>query len=238
MSGEYVSKATSIHDEVVAALQSDCDWEKRKEIVIGEYDAYLKLIPEFFSSHGEAAGIKDMYKKLKELDRFRDRIISAIDITRIGNIYVEYYTGMCDFVDEVIENAESSNGISNDLIEALDLAKKGDPQFVDSLFGGKNGERVDTRLTEAVANVEYLIDFIEVLKMMKLNAERFYGAAASVNQDDTVKESIKLLVSSAGTYCSRLIIEIFENYTKITDTLNNKFTTPEENSEQQELKLF
>lgn len=235
--GEYGSKAAAIHDNVVNALQSDCDWEKTKEIVISEYDAYLKLIPDFFSSHGEANGIRDMYKKLKELDGVRDRVIPVIDLSKVGNIYVEYYTGMCDFVDEVIEKATSS-GVTSELTEALELAKKGDPQFVDSLFGGKNGERVDTRLTEAVTNIEYLIDFIEVLNIMKLNAQRFYGTAASVKDNDCVRESVKLLATSAGIYCSKLLAEIFADYTKITNTLNNKFESPMENPEQQELKLF
>jgi hypothetical protein len=230
---DYVSLVDNIHDATNQVVPSIDNLKSYADAVANECESYVKLIPDFFSSHGEAESIKQMYRKLKELDYTRNRVICVVDIPNVSSIYRDYFDGMVrfinDFISKMTDNTPSAN-LSN-MNESMDLAKKADSEFVASLFGGKNGECTDTELTEAVSNVEYLIDFMDHMKDMtnavKCIFEKSENLISLNNERNTcelnarVLDCVTLVSKSLGDYCNKLIKEIFRTYLQIMDTLNN-----------------
>ena len=163
-----------------------------------ELTTYADIIPEFFSYDKEALKLKALYKKLKELDYVRNRVISCIDVERAGNLYMEYFTGMCSFINKYIDEAKSENTENLPLMEKqLQTAIQADPLFIDSLFGGKNNERVEKELTDAIQNVEYLVDFIKVLMNIRENVNLILTNAESLSGKYGTSRTTGIKYSSA-----------------------------------------
>lgn len=182
---------------------------------------FERFIPDFFSYEGEANNIKDMYAKLKDLDYARNRVIPFIDVNLGSHVYMDYYTGMREFMESLI-NAVRNNDTEKleKMRQQIDIAQNGDEYFVNSIFGGKNNEEKTETIKDAVSNVEFLIDFISIIKTMKINIESAFCNMGEYYENPMVRSMTLLMVESMTRYCYRTLVTIIDTYNHIKDTLN------------------
>lgn len=193
-----------------------------KDIIVKEINKYEEMIYQFFSKEGKADEIKEMYNKLRDISYSRNKPLSYIDCNFGSHMYQEYYSGMCSFVRESLSILNSTIGEETEQVkeikDKLDLANKSDSLFVDSLFGGNNNEAKQADLKTAVVNVEYLIDFLPLLKSFKGDIEDICAAA---NEKCPIsRECISLLASSVASYCKQCVDTVLKTYDDIINALH------------------
>ena len=225
MQNEFKAKLDSVRASAERVYKSSNDIKEICRESMDELTCYETIIPEFFSYNNEAVGIKTMYKKLKELNYTRNKVIPCIKVSCAGYLYDEYFEGMYTFIDNFFKEV-SSNGPNVALMEKqLQTAIEGDPLFIDSLFGGKNNEVVNEELTSAVANIEYLVDFLELLKSIRQMVGDMCNRACELSGYDNSINVVRLAVNSTGSFSNRVIKTIIDTYKAINFSLDDKPTT-------------
>lgn len=199
---------------------------------------YESFIPEFFSKNGESEGIKKVYKSIKENMGSEKSIISS-DITKSGYIYKEYMEGMTSFINDIFNTAitESTDELKS-YKEKFEKAKEKDSLFINSLFNGSLNEQVEMPLSEAVCNLEYLIDFIPELSDMKekcSNLNESYNNIDNNEKEALINNSLNMLFESVDNYCYSTIKNIVTTYSEIQDKLFNETV---QNNNVNNFKLF
>lgn len=190
--------------------------------LLDELDFYSGIIPEFFSYQHEAEKIKALYRKLKTLDYMGNKVVSCIDVERAGSSYREYFEGMVSFINNYIDEA-CNNGENLPLLQKqLQTAIEGDPMFIESLFGGKNNERQNVELTEAIKNVEYLVDFLDALKCMRTTLNEVIDRCFNTQPSTDLCKVVTLLTNSVSNFSNRVIYTIMDTYEIINCSLDNR----------------
>lgn len=199
----------------------DCqDINKLIESIHNELSVYKTAIPNFFSSRGEADGIRKLYNELE--NRPNDiRIIPVIDLCVAGSIYSEYVSGMLEFIHDVFRLAPTcSDSHCVSYREKIQRAEQNNSIFIRSLFGGENNESSDKSLKDACGNIEYLIDFVKILDEFN---QQCGALQVPATDDETMKtlivDSVRLYFDSIGMYCSNVLECVFKTYDMICDSL-------------------
>ena len=199
------------------------------ESLLDNIACYESFIPEFFSKTGEADGIREMYTGIRNnLDN--EKTIMCIDINNTANIYNEYMEGMSKFITDItaIEITEATNELTV-FKENFNVAKQNDSIFIESLYDGKlkENEKMEVPLSEAVANIEFLIDFIPQMSMIKESCISLYNSTKEQPNNDCaelVNDGLKMLFESVDKYCYSTISNIVTTYSDIKDKLFNENT--------------
>ena len=198
-----------------------------------EFLSYLEsVIPEFFSRNGEAEGIHKMYDFMSESDN--DLVVDCVDVRESAKIYSEYIEGMNKFIQEIKESGSNADASNMPEIEVkLETASTNDGIFISSIFGGAVNSKKETTIKEASDNIEYLIDFIPQIKGFKESVVDITEAVKltpkySQEQEKLLTESLEMLYKSISNYCKSNIINIFETYNDINESINNPASNVEE----------
>lgn len=231
MFNDFKNRLSSIGEEGLHARDCACPTTIHNS-VNKELTTYSKIIPEFFSYNNEALKIKSLYKRLRELDYSRNRVIPCIDVCRAGNLYAEYFDGMRSFIHKFIDEACSTEPTNLPLMEKqLNTAIQADKMFIDSLFGGKNNEACNEELTEAVKNLEYLVDFIDVITEIHESIDSIFSRSESLfTKYKGMTDALRLVSNSACYACNRIISTIMDTYNDINNALDDKTETPVDNT--------
>ena len=199
-------------------------------------DFYESIIPEFFSKTGEAEGIRNLYTLIKEnAGNENERTVCVNDMIGCNQIYLEYVEGMEEFIKQ-LRNSDENIIISENYKDKLSTAKENRDSFIDSLYNGKIREQSEEVLSEAVTNIEFLIDFIPELKGLKtICAENANCTFESANElkNNLMDESLQLLYESVEKYSYETLKTVFETYLNIKEVAEAE---PEE--EDKPFKLF
>lgn len=223
MHDELKCKLDAIRKQSEDVYKNSNDIDEIKKKVLNELVCYTHIIPEFFSYDREAIKIKELYKKLKDLDFTRNKVISCVDICKAGCTYNEYFEGMVTFINDFISKAQAENEDLTLIEKQLQTAIQGDPLFIDSLFGGKNNEPVEEELTDAIKNVEYLVDYFETLKTMTKTVSDICERANMISSKyEYIINAIKLIANSTGAFSCRVIASIVDIYDCINERLDNR----------------
>lgn len=218
---EFKSKLASVRASAERIFNNTNDVNTIKEESLKELSFYASAIPEFFSYNNEAVRIKNMYKKLKELDYTRNKVIPCINVKCASYIYREYLDGMINFIIDYHKKICCNSEDLPLMEKQLQTAIQGDPLFIDSLFGGKNNEITEEELTDAVSNVEFLVDFLEFLKYMENNIHQVYNHCCEQNSENTsITNCIRLIANSTCCFSNRIISAIMNIYEDINNTLD------------------
>ena len=221
MQNEIKSKLVSALNDGTQFYKTATDVCEIHKTSLKELDHYMAVIPEFFSYNNEAVRIKMMYKRLKELDYARNKVIPCVNIEAATRIYNEYFDGMINFAKDYIQALSSSNNNLALMEKQLQTALQADSMFIDSLFGGKNNESTNEELTEAVKNVEFLVDFIDWLKSRKETINNLCNNCSSADRK-ACAPVIGLVASSVCRFSNRVISDILSIYEAINDSLDDK----------------
>lgn len=207
--------------------------------LINGIDFYESFIPDFFSKNGEANGIRAMYKGIRE-SLENEKTINAIDVNKSAEIYNEYMEGMIEFILDIsnITFVEACDELKI-FEEKFEKAKEKDCIFIESLYDGKLNEETEMVLSEAVSNIEFLIDFIPQLKTMKercINLNESFKNKTENQEIELVNKSLEMLYESVNNYCYSTVKNIVTTYYDINDKLFN--VTPSSNEEKPMFQLF
>lgn len=234
MQNEFKQKLLAIRANAEQIYKECIDPKTIGQEIMKELGCYSTIIPEFFSYKNEAVRIKALYKKLKDLDYTRNKVIPCIKVTCAGYLYKDYLDGMYTFLDKLFKEA-SSNGENIQLMEKqLQTAIQGDPLFIDSLFGGKNNEVCQEELTDAIQNVEYLVDFLDYLKSISQMVGDVCSRGAECSTYSHSIDAIKLIANSVSMFSNKVLGTIMDTYCAIQNALDNKVETPVDT----QLKVF
>lgn len=201
------------------------------ETVISEATYFTDSIKNFFSNNGEAAGIKSMYESIKE-DMISDspKVISCVDINIGSSMYKEYVEGMVKFIDD-FKNAIMENKADelSKLKEQLSVAKNNDSIFVESIYGGQLNSIKETRLDDAICNIEYLIEFNDDISNMINECTAIHESFESIDDSedkDSLIEAANLLYESIDNFSFKTLNNIFKTYCSINDSLSSPVAEP------------
>jgi hypothetical protein len=183
------------------------------ETLVNELHDYRNLIPEFFSKNGESKGIRAMYENVKNPE-YENRTIFSPDLNMSQKIYEEYVDGMVNFIKDLDKSVTENSNVEK-FEEKLNLAKKNDKIFVESLFGGEHNSDIELSLNEAVQNLEILVDFIPKLDNIYDRCETLKESVSSNNE--LVKESLNMLYESISNFCYNEVKNVIDTYYSIND---------------------
>jgi hypothetical protein len=224
MQNEFKSKLLSVKLSAIQARQNTNDINEIRKEALKELDIYTRVIPDFFSYNSEAVRIKTMYKKLKELDYIRNRVIPCINVDYATRIYNEYLDGMSNFIKDYCEKICRNDCDLSLMEKQLDTAIQGDPLFIQSLFGGKNNESTNEELTYAVTNVEFLVDFLECIKNMINTINCVCDRCMTCPTCPQMVNSVRLITNSICCFSNCVIDTIMSIYEDINNSLDGKTT--------------
>ena len=232
----FIDKLMAIRSDSEKAYSEINEINTIRQKVMEELDSYARIIPDFFSYNNEAVRIKALYKKLHELDYTRNRVINCVDVQRADCLYDDYFEGMIKFVDKFINEAGSGGENTSLMEKQLQTAINSDGLFIDSLFGGKNNESQEDKLTDAISNVEYLVDFLQKIDDMKRIVGDICDRATKTTVTyEYVTKSIRLVANSVGSFSARVIKTIMDIYEAINTCIEDKPTVSTDNTN---LKVF
>jgi len=211
------------------------------EGVCKEIEFIEGFIPEFFSKNGEANNIKIMYEKLDEINKSDEsKEVSCVDVNKGFHIYKEYVEGMLKFINDIknVDMLTESRDFEN-YSSQFNQAKRKDALFIDAIYGGNINQSVNTNVTEAVSNIEFLIEFIPELKILKEYCDTLHNS--SINSNDTTKEKLfnessEMFYESVGYYIHSTVKNVLSTFCDINDKLNEEIVTTE--SVKDNFKLF
>lgn len=191
---------------------------------------YESFIPEFFSKTGEADNIRKMYKDIKD-EKNELKTVEYIPVVESATLYNEYIDGMVKFINEIKETAITENVADLDAFSTkFNNAKQNDSAFIESLFNGRLTEKRDVVLTEAVSNVEFVIDFVTNIEEMK---NRCNEIKESVNSSDKnlktelLENCCNMMCESVNNYCCNMLKTVIDTYQNINKSLYSESTISE-----------
>ena len=200
-----------------------------------EIEFFESFIPEFFSKNGEAQGIRDMYKGIRD-NIAMESTITCLDLNKISEVYNEYMEGMIQFINDVnnLDTITESEEFS-DYTEKFNNAKANADKFMETLYSGKSkySKFEDMVLSEAVMNIEHLIDFIPKMNEMKAicnNFNKMVKECTDEKKKTLLDDSVQLLYESVGAYSHSTISNIIETYSNINEALNTENKKEEKRS--------
>lgn len=220
-----VKNCEEILNQKYNELQKETDAYTRVESMITFIESF---IPEFFSKDGEEKGIRSMYKDLHVAMEsvFYDKKVPCVDIHHGFHIFKEYLEGMNAFISDVKE-ADGALEMES-FEEKICSAREKDGLFIESLYGGSLNKVVDTELSEATSNIEFLIDFIPELKRMKETCKEYHESAIEEgDKGRLIKESMDMLYDSISHYCYHTIENVITTYESIQRSLSGEDVTME-----------
>lgn len=213
---KYLYELNVIYTDTLDS-SSDLDYNGIIDKTLYILDMYGNVIRTFFSTdNGEANNIKNIYKKLEDLEYSSNKIVDIVDIQGKYETYFEYYTGMVKFINDIISSAYNSKDLSL-YDKQIETAKKCDPDFISSLF--KNNE---VELTNSTYIFDELIEFYNhICTDFKLAVKNFSLDPESDFESETVDNALLLMMKSINNYCNRFIESTLTSYNIIYNTLYN-----------------
>lgn len=200
--------------------------ESTVENLVESIDYYKGFIPEFFSKNGEATGIRNMYRDIHDMtENGKEASINCADIDNAFSMYTEYVDGMIKFINDIrgMDISDDSSKIEV-FSEKFKSAQEKDHIFIESLYNGSLGKKEDMALTEAVSNIEFLIDFIPSLDSMKSKCcvvKESVEDVTNETQKDLLNGCISMLCESVNDFCYQTINTVIDTYNKINIALES-----------------
>lgn len=223
----YKELLGNIRSNAANIISGNEDVCTKKEAALHELSQYEDLIPRFFSSNGEADTVRKVYGILSDIDYAKNDSIPVIDVNLSAHIYMDYYHGMVKFANQLCDVISRGDNEKLEVMKnQLQTAVGGDSLFIDSVFGGSNNARKDEVLTDAISNVEFLIDFPKLLEEIKSNIQSVCCVECGDNL--VMKECIQLVLKSSNTFCFHALEEVMDTYESILQKILPEAATPVE----------
>lgn len=217
---EFITKLLNIYDEYKNT--SEEDMQSKYQAIKSLLSLYESYIPEFFSKSGASENIRKIYEEI-DAGAFEGKTINTIDMNLSSHIYKEYFTGMMKFAIDIINTCanELSDDVKTTCEEKLQKAHQADNSFIDSLFGGTNNETKECSVKDAVSNIEFLIEFIPMIKDFQVSIDQIHDSMQ--NEKNEMTDSCGLVVfNSIAYYCNKSMMNMIQTYDMIENLANSQ----------------
>ena len=213
-------------------LEEHHNWFQRQkpdlECIVESLTYYENFIPDFFSKNGEADGIKQMYRGIRNrMGRYGvTPMLECVDLNQGNHIYNDYLSGMTEFIEDIeaVKMTEQASEVLESFEEKIESAKSKDAIFIESVYNGKLSSLEEVELTEAVTKLEFLIDFIPQLGNLKEQCRVLNESCEreeNPQKKKLLQDSIGMMYESVENYCNTTIKNIVTTYYGIYDKLYN-----------------
>lgn len=213
------------HNRFINQLEGTEKVHDKIHSLISELTFYESFIPSFFSKYdgGEGDGIRLIYETMRnEMPR---TMFETVDLDFALSKYMEYMEGMEEYITKIaIKNGTglATESVS-EILDNIKFVKERDSQYIDSIFGGKNNEKKEEPYSEAVKELEFLIDFIPKLSEFKEKCSSIQQVFESSNPENGINSSIlTLYLESVSNFCHNNIREIISTYYDILESVSTK----------------
>ena len=154
--------------------------------------------------------IKEIYDGLKN-NAYEGKSIQDIDVIRASEIYKEYEAGMLQFIDDIM-NSDVNQGEDNK--QKLNDATNKNEEFILSIFGGDRNPLGDESISDAMKNVEFLVDFISNIQDAFTKCNELVGKCIS-GENEIYDGCCVLYMKSYSLYAKCVLANIFDSINKI-----------------------
>lgn len=215
---DYNAIRSVLYEEFDQSLVRAANIQEFKTAACKLFRGYITLISDFFADPKIKKDIAQMYSRLRVIGIVRNIPIDVVNIQNSADIYQDYLGGMIQFISAVVSDASAGN--SEIHVPNITIAEEKDTEFVSSVFGGQNSPIKPTPLTDAVSNVEYLVDFSDCLNELIGKLTTAFSEADSVCSDENVRRILRTMVHSSARFSNELMKEAFKTYEMILDGLD------------------
>lgn len=187
-----------------------------------ELNNYSTAIKDFFT--GKEEEIKYIYKSIRE-NKFPYNKVSCYDINSALHQYMEYYPGLVEFINKLIDLKDSDNIDPSSVQSTIANVNNRDKEFICSIVCGEKNELEEMGINDAMKNVESLIDIYNSLsdyKKMVENACRTVDNNNCGKYCNEIKQGLKVLVTSITCFNSKVISEVVKTYDKIHQSIQER----------------
>ena len=196
-------------------------------LVIETIKKFGDIIKKFFSSCDDdnccGQCIHEVYNKLEKDIDFRLIKISTLDLNIIIKHYNEYSVGMKLFIEQILK----SNNYQDEK-EKVDTALKNailkDDLFINHIFSDEN--KCETRIKDAIQNLEVLIDFIPDMETKISEIKDFESHYKDDSDIDLWNQLMNLYLTSYVKFSYNLILNVFKIFSTIYGKLNYNVIKP------------
>lgn len=156
------------------------------------------------------ATIKEIYEGIRNND-YEGKTIQDIDVIKASEIYKEYEAGMLQFIDDIMNSDVNQ---SDDNKQKLNDATNKNEEFVLSIFGGDRNPLADENVSDAMKNVEFLVDFINNIQDAFAKCNELVSKCIS-GENEIYDGCCVLYMKSYSLYAKCVLANIFDSINKI-----------------------
>lgn len=195
------------------------------ELVSNEFHSLSEIIKDFFLSKKDE--IKAIYNHIRNND-FPYNKINCFDIQAAIASYMDYNTGLVDYVLRILDLQESDEISTETLTASLDKVSDKDSMFTHRLFTyGTDESPVENKdLNESMKNIEVLIDMDHNFNTFKMEiidvVNKYNEIKDNPYKAEIMKKGILFMINSIRTYHYYCIKAIFRCYTSIHKSIQNR----------------
>ena len=151
-----------------------------------------------------------------------------LDINFISSTYLEYFEGMIEFINKVVDLHDSDEVSNESISSTINKINERDSEFIESLFGGSRCSESSVDINTAMLNVEKLIDINEDFSMFIDTVNKVSECAQNNNSSKYKNEiilALNVLLKSIRLYNKKCISNILKTYDKITASIQVRTPT-------------
>ena len=189
------------------------------DVLIEDIKSYNNIISSFFV--GKENEINKIYYSIKN-KKFPFNKVDVLDINFISSTYLEYFEGMIEFINKVVDLHDSDEVSNESISSTINKINERDSEFIESIFGGCRCSESSVDINTAMLNVEKLIYINEDFSMFVDTVNKVSECAQNNNSSKYKNEiilALNVLLKSIRLYNKECISNILKTYDKITASI-------------------
>lgn len=183
------------------------------------FESHDNSIKDFFSSQNK--NLRNIYFSLRN-KKFPYNKISSFNLREAYDLYQEYFSGMKEYVDTLLDLQDSDSVDSVVVENAIKEISKKDKEFINSILGGERNSTQDMNLDTAMENVEFLIEMKNGFSTFKddvENVDKLLVESTSENYKEQKNHGVELLKESVSYFHERAIEEAKKCYEGVLNSM-------------------
>lgn len=234
MISNSINKLIEINDEMSSRISLCTTYSEYVNLITIEFKIYSDIIRSFFVGKQEI--IKSIYLFIKNDNK---NIKDVLDINMSKHMYFDYFEGLYEYIKNLTCITSDHDIDVEDIMRKNDEIMSRDKDFINSIFGGERNEREDSSISDAMKNVELLIDIEE--NTFDFFIDKITKICGKNDTFDTkykyvIEKGIDLFVNSIRYFVFNVIIEILNSYCCVEKSIDSTAEIDVENDKK--YKLF
>lgn len=190
-----------------------CPFTAGKNFISGA----TNFLDEFFV--GKEDQIHRIYTAIKE-GTYSNNLVTCVDLPVIFSKYMDYYTGMVDFVKSAISINDDDEIETSVALMKLETIREKDNDFIDNLFFSEDASE-EMSINDAMKNVEMISDLMDFEGKANAQIDQLMCSFAKSQKYGKINdEGIAVYMQSVCTFVMDMVIKICYIYHCICVNMN------------------